>query len=418
MPIRLQSDSEAASKQSTFYLGKSASGLWSELATDLSHYFDNFTAGAGNASEDIPGSQRFNVSDPRTIGAVVEIDNADSGSIFQHSTGSTLLRFDVSPAGTLRATSNNTVVGSLTIPGLSGSASQYVLAWASRANPLTTGAGDAVQSWLYAIDVAGGEVARAEFFHAVKNPGLLATSRWGGLSGTFTGVWFAGACQSLTEIARDWGVTSETAPSTDCDLDLPPLPFTLAMGLGDESQIYGPVPQWAAVHVKHAMRRTWSPLANKVFLSQPTLQSTTGVSSAAYRFAPGSTAYRMNRGWIHPAPVPPGVTHAWVRLNVRSWVTSGDPVPLGVRVYSMSKLPDKPGGALVVRQVGEVITRDDTSSGDGGWDINAIVELAVGDDGWTYLCPAFAINPGGDPEDGGNARAQIRALHVVPCFPE
>jgi hypothetical protein len=108
-----------------------------------------------------------------------------------------------------------------------------------------------------------------------------------------------------------------------------------------------------------------------------------------------------------------------VRLQVRSWVTSGLAVPLGLRVYSLNRRPDDPaGGPLVVRQVGEVVSRNDTSTGTGGWDIEQLLELAVGSDGWTYLCPAFQVDPAGASANDANARAQIRAFHAVPCVAE
>lgn len=416
MPIRTQDVAEPRSKQSTLFLSASAGGVWTELDDDDSQRFDDATSGAGIMTMTSPSSDRLNISHPRAITCRADVNSTDTGVFFTHGAGGNLLTFEINTAGTLRAVQNGGTVGSVAIPGLAGARTSYVLSWVSRANPLTTGASDAVQSWLLVLDDVGGEVARAEFFHAVKTGGR-ATATWGPFVGTVTGFSHESRAQSLTEIAIDWGVASPVAPTSDCEVVLPPMPVDVSSTLGDENELYGPAPAWAALHADHARRRTWSPLANVVYRTRPEIEENTAASNGWYRLAPGDDAYYMGLAWIAMAPVPPGCTHAYVRLHVQSWVTSGAAVPIGLRLYSLSQPPDQPA-ELAWSQIGEVVTRDDTASGDGQWDIEAVVRLSIGTDGWTYLCPAYAFDPLGASANDANAIITINALHVVPCYSE
>lgn len=418
MVLRMQADDEGASKQSTVFYAADAGGAWATLATDLGQHFADLTVSGSTAYENAPASDRFDRSHPRTIGVVVAVDNTSSGALFRHSGGATELLLEINGGtGQLEATSNGAVVGALDLP-LGDDPRTLVLAWVSRANPLTTGASNAVQSWLLCYDVANDALTKTTFVHPAKTSDSDRAT-WGGCSpATVTVLWFARAAQSASEILRDLGYYAPTPPSSACVLDRPPLPLDQLESARESDALYGPIPQWAAVHVRHALRRHWSPLANVVYRSQPELRRTnSGASAASYRLAPGSLGYQMGLGWLRAAPVPPGATHAWVRIHVRTWVTAGLPVPLGLRIYSLSRLPDAvAGGPLVVRQVGEVVARDD--SGGGQWDVEALLELAIGEDGWTYLCPAFQFDPAGVSANDANARAQIRAFHAVPCVAE
>ena len=416
MPIRRQTDPEGLSKASTVFYGASALGSWATLAVDRGQYFQDLIVSGSTAYEDWPASARVNFGFPRTIGAVVEIDDTASGAIYTHGAGAFELRLDVS-GGNLRAWNAGAVVGTLALP-LTGTPATYVLAWVTRANVRATSFADVSQSWLLCYDVAADSLTRAGLFHAVKaHTNDRAT--WGGITpATVQVLWLAAAAQSASEILRDLGYYAPTPPASSAELEPPPLPVHQIPSAWNENAWYGPLPLWAAVHGRHAMRRHWSTLVSTVYAGEgeDVLRDGTGEGSSMYRLVPGSLGYRMGLHWLAPAPVPPGATHAWVRVHVASWVDAGLPVPFGVMVVSMNRRPDEPdAGPLVLRQRTSVIVANDEG---GDWYVLGSVELAVGDDGWTYLCLAFQFDPANASANDGNAAASFQALHAVTCVVE
>jgi hypothetical protein len=418
MTIRTQDDVEPRSKQGTVGLFHSDTGVWAELAVDLSQFFQDAVAGVGQMTEAAPGSDRFDRSHPRAIGVLCEADNTDTGRFFQRGAGGTLLEFGINAAGTLRALSDNIAVGTLPIPGIAVGSKNFIFAWVSRANPHTTGAGDAIQSWLMAWNTTDGTFDRTEFHHAAPTLGS-STATWGPYSSTITDFWHEMRAQSATEIANDWGAASPVAPATACELTEPVLPLTVQSGIGDEGQLHGPVPQWAGRMLRHAIDRTRSPLVNVRFSGTPTINNLTAIDHPAYRFLPGSTTDFMNIGWLAPRPVPVGVTHAWVRVHVQSWVTAGAPVPVRISVVSMNRRPDFPeDGPLVVFPISQLFTRDDTAAGPGAWQIEAVVKLSTREENgidWTLLGVAYVFDPENTSANDANALIKVRAFHAVPC---
>lgn len=406
------------SKQGTVGLFHSDTGLFAELAVDLSQFLSDATAGAMVMTMAAPASDRFDRSTPRAIGVLCEADNTDTGIFFTRGAGGTLLALDISVAGTLRALSDNVAVGTLAIPGIAVGSKNFIFAWVSRANPLTTGPGDAVQSWLMVWNLTDGFFDRTEFHHAAPTLGS-STATWGPYSSTITDFWHEMRAQSATEIANDWGAASPVAPTTACELTEPVLPLTVQSGIGDESQLHGPVPQWAGRQLRHAIDRTRSPLVNARFSGTPTIDSLTAVGHPAYRFLPGSDTDFMNIGWLKPAPVPLGVTHAWVRVHVQSWVTAGAAVPVRISVVSMNRRPDfGADGPLVVYPISELFTRDETAAGPGEWQIEGVVKLSTREENgqdWTLMCVGYVFDPEDTSVNDANAIIKVRALHVVPC---
>lgn len=421
MTIRTQDDADGNSKQATVALFHSDLGVWAQLAGDKSQFFQNVVAGVGQMTEAAPASNRFDRSTPRAIGVLCEADNTDTGTFFTRGAGGTLLALDISVAGTLRALSDNIAVGTLAIPGIAVGSKNFIFAWVSRANPLSTGPGDAVQSWLMAwnlTDAPPGNFDRTEFHHAAPTLGS-STATWGPYSNTITDFWHEMRAQSATEIAIDWGAASPVAPTTACELTGPVLPLTVQSGIGDEGQLHGPVPQWAARQLRHAIDRTRSPLVNKRFSGTPEIDITTAIDHPAYRFLPGSVTDFMSIGWLSPVPVPQGVTHAWVRVHVQSWVTAGAAVPVRISVVSMNRRPDFPeDGPLVVFPISELFTRDDTAAGAGEWQISGVVKLSTREENgidWTLLCVAYVFDPEDTSANDANAIIKVRAFHAVPC---
>lgn len=429
MPIRLQSDAEGASKQDTRFLAQSATGgVMSELAVDLGQYFADFTDDTTSISE--ASSTRCDVTTQWTVLARVSMTNAQSGTIFNFAN----LRLQVDGSQNLVAWVNGAAVGTFPLFGLTAGARDLTVAFTTRPNPGSTGASDAQLGWLYVYNEATGGSGRHSFTHASRTASA-GTARWnaqtaGGVdqfSGALLDVLFSCRCQSFTEIARDW-FDATAAQTTGYTITRPPLPLDRSALVANEAHIHGPAAQWAARFADHAKGRHASPLVNTVYEQQPTIDTTTmtgATNRRMFKYAPGSSTYWLALGWFEVAVVPVWANAAWVRLHVRSWVTAGAAVPVGLRVYSMSRKPILPGA--VGFQPPEpmekyhtpttTITRDDIA-GAGQWDVQASVPLAIGKSGIslgkTYICPAFAFDPAGASGNDANARLQFRALHVIP----
>lgn len=625
MPLRLQATAPVGQKQDTLFLGDSSSGTWSELVVDDSQFFDDFTeasVGQGGSTTDA----RFQFSGEFTIGYHCELDNGATGfiwSVRRTSFETMIVEFDGS--GNVTVTVNDTTALSATaVTTVGGSPEEHIVAWASRANPGTTGASDARQSWLYFHNLATGDTQRIEFTHAAisysSDRHYIGTGADGSAADDFSEViyqiFIGRRCQTFTEIARDWietvdtdlvfwpdmntlvdrvsgnvgantdteyyankdarvfpGGTSDrvqwvtpqdltgsaftfaawiyadsiasseavfvvgssatgdayqirfdgsdrlqfihvrdgggtsrnvvttaaiptgqwvhvcvaadssdlasgvdiyidgvegtystatngsggterdpdehyvlgnttigtqpfdgqirdarvwdrqlsatevlevvTGPLTDCEIERPPLPLDQASGLGDENEFYGPVPAWAAKVAAHMRRRTFTPLVNRVFLSQSDLRNISHTDQPGWRYAPGTSDYLMMLGWLQVARVPPGADRLRVRMNTRTWVTSGGSVPMGFRVYVM---PWPLSQNLEYYYTHELVDRDDGSStATGEWNADGVIPVPDSPSGLVLLCPAYAFDPESASANDANARLNVRALQAIPC---
>jgi len=145
----------------------------------------------------------------------------------------------------------------------------------------------------------------------------------------------------------------------------------------------------------------------------------------AIRFAPGSTTYRMFRGWYHSGlPVHSMCDRIWCRIHLKTWVTSSTSVPLGIRVYSMNKRPGAAGQLALGPEEAfkhshiEVVTDRDDIAGSGSY-ITFAADLKIRrgqsgiEKGMTYLAIAYAIDPAGASGNDANARFEIAAFHAI-----
>lgn len=416
---------DSLAKQSTRYLATGAS--ITACDTDRSQYLTDLSVGTNVVYE--AATTRFNRSAPRTIGVNCTANSTDTGVLYQHGTGGNLERLQFSAANTIQVTVNNATALTYTVTGLDGTRDELVIAWISEANPDTTGAGDAVQSWLLIWNVANSTFDRTRFAHAVKAL-ESTTAYWGASStigasaftGTITGIWFENRLQSATEISADW-ISSLPAISTDSETEhehqgLPVSADMLDLPAGG---FHGPSAQWAVDATRRMVRRTLSPLVNHRFRVRHDWSDLDMASDPFVRGAPGDNSYRLILSTLFAAPIPDTCSHAWVRVHMRSF-SHASAVPIGVRVYSLSKPLGAIGIAapgavepLVYYSTGETVTRDDT--GDGEWTVLGHVTIARGTgsrDGMSYFAVALNVDPAGVSADDAAARVIVQALHIVP----
>lgn len=429
MPASYEQGFNALAKASTRYLATGAS--ITACNVDLSQYATNLSIfSTTNLFQ--AAATRFDFSHPRTIGFRVEMSTTTTGTLFRHGAGSPT-RLDIAVAGTLRAVVNNAAVGTLVLAdaGFNTTARDGVVAWTSRANPDTTGAGNAVESTLHVWRPAATPgYTKSVFTHAVSTAKSqtaifgasdnLGASVW---SGTITGIWFENREQSMPEIEADW-VTTYTPPTSTFSVEgqgIPPQADTLDLA----NHYHGPAAVWAADATARMQQRTLSAFCNDVCRVRPAWQTTT-LNGPFVRRASGNLPWRMPLGHLRVYAVPDTCNALAVKAHVRSWTTSGAAVPVGLRVYSMSRPPGAiglglgGGGDPFVQFFDEVIvTRDDDASG-GAWTEFDPIPIARGKSGMrrgkTYVAIALAIDPYAASANDANARVQINAVHVVPGF--
>lgn len=320
------------------------------------------------------------------------------------------------------------------------------ISWSTRANPDTTGASDALISEVVIYDhTAGAYLTIEQFSHAVPTTSTGYTLTVGGYYVTGPGLVAAptnaptkarvsNAWHPSTEVAEDW-ITERTAYAGTLDDGIAePVPLTVASGIGDSGELVGRANAgYAAAHAKAVQRRCWSPLVDEAYRNGVELKgNATGYAVRYLLTAPGSSSHKMGLHWLRWVEVPPGATHAWVRVHVQSWVTTGSAVPLSLRCYAMNRPPTVsaiagqqaiPVPALEYAYVEQTLTADDMDSGIvgvGRWLDFGLLRLPMFTGphvGWTdtvHLCLAYVFDPAGASANDTNARARINAWHARP----
>ena len=419
-------------KPSTRLLARGANAVGCN--TDLCQYLTNLSTNVTYCFE--ASTTRFNYSHPRTIGIRCNMTNAHTGTLFRHGSGANTEALQFSSGNNIRVIVANTILFTQALTVLTGSADEIVIAWRSEANPDTTGAANAVRSFLDIWNVTAGTHQRIEFAHVTKPLQAGATAVWGAnthpagtaFGGTITAWWYENRLQSATEIAVDW-VETRSEPSTDVDTESEDqgLPVTTAARFEGRDYFQGPSALIAVEKTRRLIRRTLSPLYNKSFRGRTTWDDADldATDNPKIRAAPGDPGYRLFLGWLQVAAVPDTCTHLWVRVHVQS-SSSSTAVPVGVRFYSFNRPPGGLGIAaeglppepLRYEQVTEVINRDDTGVGE--WCVEQRVPIARGTQGIrknkTYLAIALQVDPEAAVANDADATVIVKACHAVPCF--
>lgn len=313
--------------------------------------------------------------------------------------------------------------------------------WSTRANPDTTGAGDAQISEFVIYNHTGtayvGEIVQVA--HAVSTTnvawGLTLGGFWDGATVTLVSSLTVAACRigrafhTSCEFAEDW-IAARTAPTADANALEYLLPLTQASEIGDDGEWVGQANiGWIAEDNARKRRALWSPLVNVVFSDAEAFAKTPDDPVPWVRLAPGSALYEMRLDWLRWVAVPSACTHARVWVQLVSYVTSSTAVPIQLRFYAMNRTeelsldvyPGAPEFAYAYA-TSALHTVNDTSGGVGQWLELGLLPLPIYDAPTTgfkdtvHLCLAYAFDPLSTSGNDANARLRVRAIHVRPVF--
>lgn len=424
---------QAGAKEDTRFLALTT------LTTDLSQYGTNLTATTGGGYETNSARTNNAASWEVYVRCVLTAAESDKVLIGVHNVAITSVTFAI----------RTTVGGAFSLLAGAAPADLWVgptvpagdisIAWSMRPNPDTTGAGNAKISEVVIYDhTAGAYVAIEQFTHAALPAAGTNTFSVGGVwngaalvkkpATAPTKARYSACHHSSVEFAQDWVAARTAYAGTLDDCPLEPVPVTKASGIGDSGYFVGRHNVgYAAAHARAIQRRSWSSLTNDVFVDVDTMLATPGPANWTLPDF-GSGTYSLMLPWLRWVSVPSGCTHAWMRVQVKSWVTSGSAVPIGVRGYAFNRPPaigqigQKPAPEFASFFRGGTISANHTSTGTGTWIDLGLVALPVFSadvSGWkdtVHLCLAYAIDPASASGNDANARLQINAWHARPVY--
>jgi len=327
------------------YIGKSngqdSSSSFSDFNSDYSAMGEDFTTTSGHPQRT---TLAFESADQRTIAAVIEVDNADTGTIFSLATPNKLaLRLN---AGTLEPTRDGAAEtsGNLALPGVSSSAQRYLVAWIMEPNRDTTGASDAALSTVLAFNIDTDTYDQVQWAHAAAT--VSATARVASLWGDAGSDVFTGTAEALVLSERPWSgaeleiklLSPPDAPGLTAD-DAPlPLVPDRGSGIVDDGEMIGPMESMIAAATRPQSLQMAGPALNLRYRSPPDIIDTS-TPAAWWRDAPGTNDnnVRMFLPFFCWAPIPAECNRVIVRVRVASLLgTTAAPY---VRVISMNRRP-------------------------------------------------------------------------------
>lgn len=411
------------------------------LTTDQSQYGDGLTADTTAAYETSSSLRGITGDAGRNLWVRVSIAVADVNKFIlihgstSSSTSNTYVIY-LDGTGTITFAQGSTTLLQVT-HGLAVTSS-IGLMWSTRANPDTTGAGDAQISefGVYNFTASAWIGERQQVTHATATTNAawaLTVGGWysggsvTGKSGQVSQCRIGKAFYPTAEQAEDW-VAARPAFSSVYPSLLEPMPITVASGLANESEWAGQANVGYAAAAANANRaRCVSDLVNEVYHDARTLTNTPIPTQWLIAPPGGSTKYRLDVTRLRWLPHP-GPTRAWVRVHVQSWVTASTAVPIGIRVYAFNRphvgagvqIEGYPAPALDFDYVQSTLTADHGSGGVGVWLDLGLLRLPVftgGAPSWSgtlTLGIAHAFDPGNTSANDANARLKIKAWTVRP----
>lgn len=398
-----QGDVSNAKDDSRFYSEDRGGGA-SDLAADLSHRASDLTAGASHVYES--GAQaRWDVGAPAAWEIDTSVNDTDAGYLYVYESGGNGVRLTMSAGGVVTARVNGTDIGTVTIPNLDGSGDRCVISWSMEANPLTTGASDAVRSEVRVWNVDEGGFDQLVVTHAAVGSAnatavWLASNAAGGnaWSGRATRLRFsAGRFHPASEAREDF-VTLTNAPSLALDTRLEvPVP-TRDSGVGAHDYFAGPVYQAVAAGLAQTDLRQVGPVWNEHYRDTPDQDQSPPANRG---FAdPDGDGFTMLGQYLLHRPVPLTANRLKVRVHVQAWRTdAGDDDNVVIRCYSMNRPPVSVinAGAVVPswsRYYQTVTVNADHGNGTtgGAWYTFDLLQVAREPNGaGTWVCLAFAV---------------------------
>lgn len=417
---------EANAKDDVLYYAVDDGAGIADLAVDLSQFADNQVAGATWTYEPSPAS-RFNVTTSWSAEVEVTLDNTDSGRFFTYSNMSLRL----TAGGAVEPILNGGLTTGITLPGISGSDQNFVIAWATEPNELTTGAGNALRTELRAWNTSTGAYVQTSYTHAVRTSGTADFVWWASNNAganPFTGTpiacrFGAGRFRPATETAEDF-VALTSAPTITGQSRIELVVPEPGSDIADAGYYAGPVLSSCASAVALADLRMLSPIVNESLLQRTTLAGA-GLTGAPTRWSrPGPDPdYTILGAYMFSRRIPARVDRLKVRVHLQQWRTAPATADrVHVRVWSMNRPPQPVGNditdhdhALRVQTVGDSIA---TSHGNGAsagqWLDLGLLRVARNSRGRTWIVIGLDI----EDLSGAvaNNRVRLQAITVEPVL--
>ena len=413
--------------------------LGGALTTDLSQQLTNITASGAGAYE--APSTRSVLASERTVSVRWTATAAEVGSVLIvcANTAQTDLVWAIATDGTGRVCGYIGASVGVVQATNPVAAKDYTISISARANPDTTGPGDALISELVIYnhtDATIDDIVQAT--HAVSAAAtgpynLSVGGYWNGAALTnaptkpVTEARVSATHHPHTEVLEDWTPARPAYAGSAADGIVEPLgPRPSSSGLADESQLAGRANfAYPAAHALAVRRRSWSPIINEVLNDDAAMPSAQQAHWASA--VPGDPRYTFDLAWLRWVSVPTEATHVRVRVHLRQWVTAGAAVEVGVRCYvsnrphTVAKIGAEDAPALET-YYGEATSTIDDELGPGVWlDLGAVAiprfeGLVAGWTGTVHMALAYAVDP--DEASGNDAAARfvIDGWHATPAI--
>ncbi len=414
----------ALAKDDTIFYGEGEGAAYSDMAVDQSQYDTDLTAAATWLYENSPAS-RFNVQAPWCIEADFVATTSTTGRIFSYgSSGSSFLGIRIgNSAGVIDAILTvggvATVLASLTLPDVSGSSQRFVIAWASEANPFTTGTSDAVRSELRAWNVTAGSYDKVEFTHADRTLGTAAVVWW---AQTTAGAspfsddpnacrFSAGRYHTAAETYEDF-VTRTTAPTITGAYTIEAPIVEPASDLANPGQFAGPVSAMGAAASAGMAERTWSPLRVIRRPGYDVFTDDLALFPAQWREDIGDAGHQLCGNTVGYRRFAAATTHVVVRVQIDQTLTSTADT-LSVRAYSMNRPPNASECVDGDKALRVNYAQANWSASGEGWLTIGPVEVVRNSQGLTWIGLALLVTATAGDDDFEIVAAEFEPLHSV-----
>ena len=322
----------------------------SPLTTDLSQWLTNLTASTTAAYEASSARTTF---DPlvrgRSIEVSIELDNTDAGTILAigNSTADYAACIDVD-TGTIYFCVGASYIATIPAPNIDGTAKTYIIGFSSYANPLTTGAADAMRSECWVYDVDGDSIAYevANSDDGDPDPGMyfVVGGRWTGavidnkVGAIINGARVSARFHTRVESREHW-VAQTAAPIvtgvTAIELQLIPADACVA------GSVVGPQIQHAATSLDsgRSRHRLAGPALGLIIYPPPTYKSDLSVTVSPTWVRLNDDGFLTSLGWVWRRRIPQSIERVLPRIQWATWNTELKDVDVTLRVYCGRKPP-------------------------------------------------------------------------------